>query len=292
MMRLHGSLVSLLLLMRCSQAAAGECTTPAQRVVSLGGAITEIVYALGQQHRLVGVDSTSQFPEAAEGLPDVGYYRRLSAEGLLSLRPDLLLTDADAGPPEVIDQIRDIGVCIATTPDGGSPAAIAARVLAVADALGVPADGQRLAARIAEQLDRLSRRAATLAQRPRVLFVLEVEGGAPVAAGSDTEAADIIELAGGTNAVQGYSGYKPLTAEAAVAAAPDYLLMMEHVVERSGGADRILELPALKLTPAGTGGRLIAMDGLLLLGFGPRTPAAVNTLMDAMHGAGAQRAGT
>ncbi|MBK1671552.1 hypothetical protein CKO28_26495 [Rhodovibrio sodomensis] len=115
------------------------------RVVSVGGSVTEIVYALGAEERLVGVDSTSLYPPAAQEVPDVGYMRRLSAEPILSLEPDIVLAAADAGPPEALAQLRAAGVEVVEVPDTPSPAGVTEKVRAVAAALGMAGQGEALA---------------------------------------------------------------------------------------------------------------------------------------------------
>lgn len=253
------------------------CESPGRRVIALGGAVTEIIFALGEGDRLVGVDTTSRYPEIATTLPDVGYYRQLGAEGLLSLAPDLILADPGAGPPAALRQVASAGVCIVEVTDGGSAAAVGERVRDVAAALKVEDKGTVLADRLDARFAELDAAVTAGADRPKVLFLLSLAGDTPLAAGSDTDADAIIRLAGGVNAVA-FKGYKPLSPEAAAAAAPDALLMMAHVVDEAGGASHVLGLPQIRLTPAGRAGRLIAMDGLLLLGFGPRTPDAIAEL--------------
>ena len=81
-----------------------------QRWVSAGGALSEWVTALGGESKLVGVDTTSQHPESLRALPSIGYQRQLSAEGILSLRPQVLVGTEDMGPPPVLAQIRGAGV--------------------------------------------------------------------------------------------------------------------------------------------------------------------------------------
>lgn len=124
---------------------------------------------------------------------------------------------------------------------------------------------------------------ARLERRPSVLFLLSIGGGAPLAAGRGTSAAEIITLAGGRNAVQAFEGFKPLSAEAAIAAAPDVLLVTDRSLAALGGRESLLARPELALTPAGRARRVVAMDGLLLLGFGPRTPDAALRLASALH---------
>lgn len=273
-------LAALALLALLLPAAAAQA---AGRVVSVGGALTEIVYGLGARDLLVAVDSTSTFPPEAEGLPDVGYIRALSAEPILALSPDLVLAVEGSGPEATLRQLRQAGVRVEMINEEPGAELVPGRIRAVAVLLGREPAGEALAARVEEELDRAQELVADATSRPRVLFVMSAGRGAPQAAGRNTAAARIIELAGGVNAVDGYAGYKPLSAEAAVAAAPDVVLAMDSTVEALGGAGAMLDLPELRQTPAGREGRLVAMDGLLLLGFGPRTGQAVQTLARALH---------
>jgi iron complex transport system substrate-binding protein len=253
----------------------------AKRVISLGGAITEIIYALGEDAKLVGVDTTSSFPQATAALPKLGYYRAVSAEGLLSLSPDMIIADADAGPDKVLEQVEQAGVCVTRTSDGGTLGSIVARVQEVAEALGVSSDD--LVDSLKSSFEEIRTKLENIDEKPRVLFLLSAANGTPVVAGLETEADAIIKLAGGVNASSAIKGYKPLTPEAAIAAAPDYILMMDHVVMQSGGADKIFAIPQIAMTPAGKEKRLVSMDGLLLLGFGPRTPLAIASLAREIH---------
>ena len=266
-------------------AAFGPAAAEEGGVVSIGGAITEIAYALGAGDRLVARDSTSVWPEAALALPDVGYLRRLSAEPILAMRPGLILLEADAGPPAALDQLRAAGANVATIPDAPTPAGVVDKVAAVAAALGLEAEGRALAARLEREFAEVRARAAAVEDPPRVLFLLSVGQGAPMAAGRDTSADSIIALAGAANAVAGFEGYKPLSMEAAAGAAPDVLLVTERTLDRLGGRGALLARPEVAATRAGREGRLVVMDGLLLLGFGPRAPEAARLLADEIHSA-------
>lgn len=253
------------------------------RVVSVGGSITEIVYALGVENRLVAVDTTSTWPPAATDHPNVGYMRQLSAEAILALGPDLILVEQDAGPPEALHQLRAAGAEVVAIPDDPSPGGVLAKVAAVATALEVEDRGADLSERLAQEFAALAEGVAAVDETPSVLFLLSIGRGAPLAAGRDTSAAGIVALAGGINAVNGFDRYKPLSREAAAGAAPDVLLVTERTLDLLGGADALLARPEVSLTPAGRDGRLVVMDGLLLLGFGPRTPQAIRLLAAALH---------
>jgi len=253
------------------------------RLISVGGSVTEIVYALGEEDRLIAVDSTSTYPPEAHELPNVGYLRTLSAEPILALEPSLVLAEPDAGPQTAIEQIRDAGVPVKLVSDDPTPDGVIEKITLVAAALNVSRKGEGLAARIEGEFDDLRRYLADVADGPRVLFLLSIGNGAPLAAGRETSADGIIALAGGRNAVTGYSGYKPLTPEAAVELAPDAILIDSRSLEALGGEDALLARPELAATPAGRAGRVIAMDGMFLLGFGPRTAGAARQLAAALH---------
>lgn len=266
-------------LLLASGPAAGE---PA-RIISIGGAITESVFALGMGQHLVAVDSTSLHPEAANDLPNVGYMRTLSAEPILSLNPELILLHADAGPTAVIQQLEESGLATLRLPKAVSIEGAADVIRRIARALGKDAAGRMLAERMEAEARSVTAAAGALPDKPRVLFLLSVGSGAPLASGTGTAAAGIIAAAGGVNAIDGYEGYKPLSPEAAVAANPDVVLVTHRTVRLMGGSDAILDRAEVKPTAAGVNRRLVAVDGLLMLGFGPRTAEAVRTLAETLH---------
>lgn len=257
-------------------AIAPASAAPPSRVVAVGGAVTEMVYALGAGTALVGADSTSVHPSEAGRLPRVGYMRQLSAEGVLSLKPGLVLATAEAGPPAVLEQIRGAGVRLERLHVRHSPEAVRENIRTIADALGRGAAGDALLQRFDADWNATRARVAAMPTRPRVLFVM-AHGGAPMVGGRDTAADAMVTLAGAVNAASGITGYKPLTAEAALAAAPDVILVTDQALE-TGGIDALLQRPGLALTPAGRAKRVATMDAVLLLGFGPRLPQAVDEL--------------
>ncbi len=179
---------------------------PAQRVVSIGGSVTEIAVALGAQDRLIARDSTSSFRESTMALPDAGYVRALSPEGVLALGPDLIIAEADAGPVEAVDVLRAAGVTFVTMPGDPTTEGIRAKILAVADALDLPAEGAALAAKVEAELALQASLAAGVTAPKRVLFILSAQGGRIMAGGDGSSADGIIRLAGGVNAASGFDG--------------------------------------------------------------------------------------
>lgn len=257
------------------------------RVLSIGGSVTEIVYALGQEHRLVARDSTSTYPAAAEDLPDVGYMRALSAEAMLSVEPELILSEQGAGPRETIDLLQAARIPFVTIPDDYSAAGVVAKIRAVGDALGVPDEAEKLARDVDAQLNEITARANSRAGADapkRVLFILSTQSGRLMASGTGTAADGIISLAGGVNAVTEFAGYKQLTDEAVSAAAPDVILMMDRGGNHGMDDDALFAMPALATTPAAQNRSVVRMDGLYLLGFGPRTAQAARDLSEALYG--------
>ncbi len=257
-----------------------------KRVVSIGGAVTEIVHALDQQHRLVARDTTSPYPPAAEELPDVGYARALSPEGVLSVSPELILATEGAGPPETLAVLTESGVPLVTVPEDPSGAGILRKIEVVGEALGVPRQADRLAARTEAALEAADRKVAqvTPEDRASVLFILSLQGGRILASGQDTQADAIIDMAGGVNAVTGFEGYKQITDEALARAAPDVILMMDRGDDHPTIDAVLFNTPAMRTTPAGRAGRVLRMPGLYLLGFGPRTAQAVLDLNAELYG--------
>lgn len=256
----------------------------ASRVVAVGGSVTEVIFALGEQDRLIARDTTSVFPPEANALPDVGYIRALSPEGVLSVNPDLILMLEGSGPPETVDVLKKSGVVIADVPETFTAEGIVAKVRAVGEALGVPEKAEELAGKLEADLGDAQQDADAKSSGVRVLFVLSTNGGRILASGRDTAADGIVKLAGAENAVSDFSGYKQLSDEAILSAAPDVVLMMDRTGDHGASAETLFEHPALGQTPAGQNGRLIKMGGQYLLGFGPRTASAIRELAAELAG--------
>lgn len=249
------------------------------RIVTLGGSVTELVFAVGAGDRVIGVDATSLYPEEVGALPKVGVYRQVAAEGILSLGPDLVVASADAGPPSALAQIEAAGVRVEVLPAGDTVDAARARIRRA----GALFDADDRAAALVDRLDADIAGVVRPEEPPRVLFVYARGAGALSVAGTDTSAHAMIELAGGVNAVTAWSGYRPLTPEALVSAAPDVILLTIHGLASLGGEPGLLGVPGVSLTPAGRAGRVVVLDDLLLLGFGPRTGEAARSLAMALR---------
>lgn len=247
-----------------------------QRIVSLNGAITEIVCALGYEKALVGVDVTSTYPAAMKEVPKVGHNRNISAEPVLALQPDLILATTNFIQPAVIEQFKNVGVKTVILKQEFSIAGTKQLITEVAAALHVPEKG----AALCKQLDKEQQSLQVKTQSKKILFIYARGAGTMMVAGKDTPLDKMISLAGAQNAASGFSDFKPLTAEALVTANPDVILMFDDGLKSMGGVDGLLKVQGIAQTTAGKQKNVIVMDGQLLTGFSPRVIQAVKELAD------------
>ena len=284
------AIFSLIFSIGCTKSSAPETTAPAKApeksqvqvdpepkvgpLVTLGGSITETVFALGQGDKVVGVDVSSLYPLEATKLPKVGYYRQVSAEGVISLAPKMVIASASSGPKDVLEKITNVGIRLESIPATKTFAGAKARIQAIAKLIGAEDKGNELIAKLDQQIQGVKK-----AETPKkVLFIYARGAGSLNVAGTKNAADEMIRLAGGVNAVSEYEGYKPINSESIVAAAPDVILMTSRGLKSVGGAEAVAQLKGISLTPAAKNKAIIEVDDLLLLGFGPRTGEAVTDL--------------
>ena len=257
---------------------AVACPPPAtdsSRLAISGGSITEIVYLLNESATMVAADRTSTYPTAATKLPSIGYVRNLSAEGVLSIEPTLILAENDTGPPIVLNQLRKTGVEIAIIPEQMDAEGIISKVECVASVINADPESTATAtAKLAQDLavlEQLKNAERELETNITVAVILGLDNGQPTVGGVNTSANSILEMAGATNAFESFEGWKPVPAESMLEANPDIIIMPIRSVKMAGGLEKILTMQAIKLTNAAMNNRVIAIDGMALLGFGPRT---------------------
>jgi iron complex transport system substrate-binding protein len=253
-------------------------------VATLGGVFTETAYALGAQDHIGAVDASSFFPpEALAEKPNFGYYRFLAAEPVLAQDPSLIIGNEETGPPEVVQQLRDAGVPILLLPDGNDVQAARDLISTLGTVFAREAEAEALIAQLDADVAAAEALVAQATSSPRVLFVLQPPEAPLLVSGEDSAAGHMIGLAGGAHVFPGFPGYIPMTPEGIVEAAPDVILTTNDSVERLGGWDAVYEHPGLGQTPAAANERIVAMDDLYLLGFGPRTGQAIADLALLLH---------
>ncbi|MEV6482746.1 hemin ABC transporter substrate-binding protein [Streptomyces sp. NPDC051576] len=263
----------------------------ARRIVPLSGSLSEIVFTLGLGDRVVARDITATFQQAAK-LPLVTRNHDVSAESVLSLKPDLVLAEKTTGPSEAMGQIRAAGVPVLVVDPAQGLTDVGPRIQAVADALGVPAAGKELTKRSEDRIAAVRKAIPDHRERPRVAF-LYLRGSASVylIGGRGSGATSLLEAAGAVDA-GAESGLKQdftaITTEALAQAAPDVILVMTKGLESVGGIDGLVKIPGVAQTPAGMNRRVVSIEDGVLLNYGPRTDQVLKSLVDQLYGGGSE----
>lgn len=255
------------------------------RIVVLNGDIAEVVYALGLGDNVVGTDTSATYPEGAKAKQSIGYQRTLSAEGIISLKPTLVIGNEVAGPAAVLEQVRATGVTTVLLKDVTSLEGVYEKIANVSTALGVPNRGTLLNQQVKTDVDAATALAAKATSKPKVAFLYLRGASTQQIMGSGSRADVLIAAAGGVDAgvAAGVKGSAPITAESLVTAAPDVLLLLSAGLQSVGGTDGLLKIPGISETPAGKSKRVVDLDDQYLLGMGPRTGLALMDLVKALH---------
>jgi iron complex transport system substrate-binding protein len=262
---------------------AGTAAADSSRVVVLNGDLTEVVYALGYGNRVVGVDTSATYPEAATRLPKIGYQRALAAEPIIALNPTLVLGSTTAGPPSVIEQLRAVGQDVRIFPAAAKLTDIGTKIRRVGKALGGAAKtrAKKLADKVELRIRNAKRSIDKKKRKPRVVF-LYLRGQQVQQIGGKSSGADaMIAAAGGVDVGRqaGIQFFRPLSPEALVGLKPDYIVTLSASLQSVGGVNGLLDIPGIAQTPAGRKRRVLAFDDQQFLGLGPRAPQALKALI-------------
>ncbi len=253
---------------------ANKETAQETRIVSLNGTLTEIICGLGLQNQIAGVDVTSTYPPSLEKLPKVGHSMNLSAEGILSLNPTMVLGIEGEIKPSLVEQFKNSGITFKLFPHEKTVAGSKKLI----EEVGTYFEAQNKANSLVDQLETGLDKLTPVKDSAKVLFIYARGPGTLMVAGENTPVEHIIALAGGKNAGQGFEGFKPLTPEALVVQNPDAFLLFSSGLESLGGIEGLLKIPGVAETEAGKNQVVIEMDGQLLTGFSPRLGEAVSNL--------------
>ncbi|HWA35364.1 MAG TPA: ABC transporter substrate-binding protein [Cyclobacteriaceae bacterium] len=261
--------------------AASICSF-SQRIVTAGGAMTETVCALGECSRIVASDKTSLYPPDIQNLPSIGYRTSISAEGIISLKPALVIAEKDYVDESVLAQIRSTGIKAIVVDRAYSFEGTKNLIRTIAAELNKQAEGEKIISKIEGELAEAAALVNRSGTSPRVLCVYNRGTSSFDAAGTKTFS-EILPYVGAKNAIEGVNGYKPLNIEAMIAANPDYMLLFESGLKSLGGVEGLLNVPGVLQTKAGKDKKIIAMDGVKLSNFGPRFGEAVKELASLLH---------
>lgn len=252
------------------------------KIVSLNGTVSEILVDLGFEDNIVGVDVASNYPASLQEKPKVGHSRQLSAEGVLALAPDIVIAANADMKPELAEQIRNTGVKLLLFEHRYSPEGTKGLIREMADSLGRKEKGDSIIMALQSDLEKV-KQIEMKDPKPKVLFIYARGTGTMMVAGKDTQVEKMIELAGGVNAVNDFAEFKPLTAEALVAANPDVILLFDSGLSSLGGAEGLLEVQGVRQTNAGKNQRIVEMEGQFLTGFSQRLGKAIEELAKRIH---------
>jgi iron complex transport system substrate-binding protein len=272
-------------------------TTVLKRLVCVGGSLTEIIYALNLQEHLIAIDTTSTYPMATKKLPNVGYARTLSLEGVLSIRPQLLLVTEDAGPPQVLRQISHAGVQVKVLKADHRYEGLIDRIRAIGFLLGAEGQAEKLIKEINHEWQRYQQdidhtminKKETLAKNEspnkklKAMFIMAHSPQQIMVAGHSTSAHAIMSYLHLDNAFKTVQGYKPLTPESVIAGQADIILLTDQGLQAQGGIKGIFSLPGVMQTPAARYRQIYSREANHLLGFGPRLPSMLYSLAKEIH---------
>ena len=252
------------------------------KTIVAGGSLTEIIYFLNEEEKLVAVDITSNYPEKATELPSIGYVRTLSTEGVLSLDPNLILGEEDMGPPLVIDQIKSTGVDLRVIEEDYTLDSIIGKILCVGEILGVKEKATKLInSELQKNIDNLiDTKLAGVNKNKKVMIILGMDGTSPMVAGLQTSGNGFVEMIGASNIMSSFEGWKPVSAESILVQNPDLIIITNRGLNNFGTIEKLAQHPSLAFTNAAQNLNILAIDGMSLLGFGPRTIEVANTVAE------------
>ncbi len=260
-----------------SIATLSTITIAQERIISIGGDVTEIIYALNAEQNLVGRDSTSMIPQAVNALPDIGYMRQLNAEGILALKPTKVIATEVAQPSIVLEQLKSAGVSVDTIPFKYSAENVVEKIKKVGESLGKQTQAVTLAENFANELKAIPNSPLDV----RILFVLNRAGANQTVAGKDTVADEAIKLIGAKNAMGNNVRFVPISQEGVIATNPDLIVMTRLGIQSLGSTEKVWELPGIAHTNAGKNKQLVIVEDIAFMSFGLTTPKALLTLRQA-----------
>jgi iron complex transport system substrate-binding protein len=255
-----------------------------QRIITLSGALTETTDALGLGKQIVATDITSEYPAYVKRLPKVSQNRSLSIEGLLMYRPTIMLAPENDIPKNIMAQLKRTGIKVVTIKQEFSVKGAEKFIREVANALQLAAPGESLIKNVQQRMEAVQRQIKANTQKPvKVLFIYARGVGNMTVAGKGSNMDAIIQLAGGRNAVQEFTDFKPYSTEAVIKSNPDVILLFDFGASSLGGKAAILKLPGIMLTNAGKQKRIVDVDGPLMVNFSTRLPEAIKVLHDKLY---------
>ena len=266
------SLILILLLLISNVHANCNKAKNSNSIVVAGGSITEIIYFLNLQNKLVGVDITSNYPLKAKKLPSIGYIRNLSIEGLLSLKPNLILAEESIGPPIIVKQLNKTSVEFRIIKNNYTIEGINEKFLCISKILDVEIKNNIDYKKFVNNVKKLKSFVKNNNKEKKdILLILMMKGTSPIIAGKNTSGDGFIKMIGQNNSMGKVSGWKPVSSEQIIIANPNYIIVTKRALKDFTSIEKFLKLPGISSTKAAKNKNVFIKDGMSLLGYGPRT---------------------
>ncbi len=257
-----------------------------QRIVSAGGSVTEIIYALGHGDDVVATDSTSLFPPEARSTVKLGYFRQLSVEGVLAQQPSLLIGAEATGPDTMLAQVKQAGVKVLIVGEDRSLQGLNEMISTVASTLDAKEKGNQLINRIQNDVDIASERGKNqhIAGK-RALYIVASNDRGITVAGNDTVPQSLFDTLQLNNIASDLSLYKVMDNEAIVIGDPEIIFVAGHTIHNENSLTALCSHPAIAQTTAGKSCNIFAADSSTTLGLSPRIGEALNFVIDSVSSA-------
>ena len=266
------SLILILLLLISKVHANCNKAKNSNSIVVAGGSITEIIYFLNLQNKLVGVDVTSNYPLNAKKLPSIGYIRNLSIEGLLSLKPNLILAEESIGPPIIVKQLNKTSVEFRMIKNNYTIDGINEKFLCISKILDIEIKNNINYKKFVNNVKKLKSFVKNNNKEKKdILLILMMKGTSPIIAGKNTSGHGFIKMIGQNNSMGKVSGWKPVSSEQILIANPNYIIVTKRALKDFTSIEKFLKLPGISSTKAAKNKNVFIKDGMSLLGYGPRT---------------------
>ena len=252
------------------------------RIVVAGGSITEILFFLDQQDKIVALDVTSTFPEQTKDYPSIGYVRGLSTEGILSMNPSLIIGENDMGPPFVVSQLKETDIDFRTIPEEQSVEGILQKIYCVASILDIKDIAmEKINIELSSSVTQLNDIVKSKKiEDVKVMLILSMKGSSPIVAGLNTSGDGFIEMLGAKNAFDSFEGWQVVSPESILKENPDFIILPQRDLHKNSDVSKIVDDPIFANINAGKQNNFIFDDGMAILGYGPRT---IFTLMDVLN---------
>jgi iron complex transport system substrate-binding protein len=271
-------------LFACTSSVKNKKTDGQARIVCVSKQLTELLFALHQGEKIVGLDLTSSYPEETKKITKVGYHRHLNAEGIISLEPSVVIHQNDVAPMEVMKQVQDVGIPVKVYPPAATLDSTKLLIRILGKEFGADTAAERMVAKLNVDLQKADSIVKTYPVKPKVLIIhFGQQRNQYFVMGTRGTADAMLKLAGGINAAD-TSSFRDLSAEVIAREQPDVILATDFGWDRLGGSmEKFMALPGISLTPAAKNAKIFRVEEHDLVYFGPRTGENIIRMAELIH---------